>query len=75
MTRFNLHLPYGDLVSISVYSISGRLLLDYKRDLLPGNHTFTFSGGNEKIYILSARTEKYTSSAKLIHTGGFGSGK
>jgi peptidoglycan/xylan/chitin deacetylase (PgdA/CDA1 family) len=74
MTRFNLQLPYGDLVNFSVYNISGKLLLDYKRELPSGNHTFAFSGGSENIYLLSARTEKYTASAKLIHTGGFGSG-
>ena len=28
MTRFSLTLPYGDMVNISVYSISGKLLLD-----------------------------------------------
>jgi peptidoglycan/xylan/chitin deacetylase (PgdA/CDA1 family) len=74
MTRFNLHLPYGDLVNISVYSISGKLLLDYKRDLPAGNHTFSFSGSSENIYLLSARTEKYSASAKLIYAGGYGTG-
>ena len=72
MTRFNLHLPHGDLVNISVYSISGKALLVYKRELPAGNHTFSFRGSSEKIYLLSARTEKYTASAKLVYAGGYG---
>jgi peptidoglycan/xylan/chitin deacetylase (PgdA/CDA1 family) len=72
MTRFNLHLPHGDLVNISVFSISGKPILSFKRELPAGNHTFSFSGSGEKIYLLSAWTEKYTASAKLINAGGYG---
>ncbi len=74
MTRFSLTLPYGDMVNISVYSISGKLLLDLKRELPAGNHYFSFRGGSETIYLLSARTEKYTASIKLISADGYGTG-
>ena len=72
MTRFNLHLQNDDLVYISVYSISGKLLLDLKRDLPAGDHSFAFSGSSEKIYLLSARTERFSSSSKLINSSGYG---
>ena len=39
-----------------------------------GNHYFSFRGGSETIYLLSARTEKYTASIKLISADGYGTG-
>jgi peptidoglycan/xylan/chitin deacetylase (PgdA/CDA1 family) len=66
-TQFNICLPENDNVSINIFNISGKTVLKWERSLLPGNHSFTFNGSREKLYLLSVKTSTYSSAIKMIN--------
>ena len=61
-THFDIYMPEDDILSLSIFNISGKQIFKYERNLPSGNHSFTFTGNKEKMYLLSARTRKYSSS-------------
>lgn len=75
-TNFNIYLPQNDLLTITVCNILGQELLHFERNLPAGRHSFTFSGSNEKIYFLTAKTRHYSAGIKMVNCGGeiYGSG-
>lgn len=74
-TDFEIYIAHGDHVSINIYNISGRLILNFERNLDAGNHHFGFTGSGEKFYIVSARSGKYSASIKMINAGTINSSK
>jgi peptidoglycan/xylan/chitin deacetylase (PgdA/CDA1 family) len=70
-THFSVFLSDADKVSLDIFSISGKVVLNYERNLPPGRHTFTFKGGEEKIYLLSLRTSTCSSAIKMINGATF----
>jgi peptidoglycan/xylan/chitin deacetylase (PgdA/CDA1 family) len=69
-TDFNIYLPKNDKLSIFVYNLSGKLILRYETNLPSGNHSFTFSGNDEKVYLLSVRTSTNSSAIKMFNVAG-----
>ncbi len=69
-THFNIHLPMDDKVSISIFNVAGRAILNYDRSLNAGDHAFVFRGSREKIYLLSVKTGSCSSSIKMLNTSG-----
>lgn len=68
-THFNIYLPQNDLLSINVYNILGKLMLNYERDMPAGNNSFTFTGSEEKIYLLTVKTRNYSAGIKMVNLG------
>jgi peptidoglycan/xylan/chitin deacetylase (PgdA/CDA1 family) len=68
-TNFNICLQQDVKLTISIYNVSGKLLLNYEKQMPAGNHSFTFSGGAEEIYFLVAKTPGYSSAIKMINLG------
>jgi peptidoglycan/xylan/chitin deacetylase (PgdA/CDA1 family) len=66
-THFTIHLPRADLLILNIFSMTGKLVLNYEQSLSSGNHTFVFRGSMEKIYILSVKTRDYSSSIKMMN--------
>ena len=71
-THFNVCLPEEDKLTISIFNVAGTVILNYERNLPPGLHSFSFSGGEDKVYLLSAKTGKYSSAIKMLNTDGVG---
>jgi peptidoglycan/xylan/chitin deacetylase (PgdA/CDA1 family) len=68
-THFDIYLPDDDMLSISIFNISGMLIFKYEMNLPSGNHSFTFTGSEEKMYLLSVNTHNYSSSIKMLNNG------
>ena len=71
-TRFNIYLPEEDKLNLCIFNVSGMAILNFESNLPPGLHSFSFSGGGEKVYLLSAKTGKYSASIKMLNTEGTG---
>ena len=69
-TRFNIHLTEADKTDIHIFNTSGRILLRHEVYLPAGDHSFTFSGNGEKIYLVSVKTSTCSSSIKMMNTSG-----
>jgi len=70
VTRFNIHLTESDKTDINIFSTSGKLILKYEKYLQAGDHSFTFSGRGEKIYLVSVKTSTSSSAIKMMNTSG-----
>jgi peptidoglycan/xylan/chitin deacetylase (PgdA/CDA1 family) len=68
-TNFNICLQEDVKLTLSIYNILGKLLLNYEKQMPSGNHSFTFTGGDEEIYFLVAKTPDYSSAIKMINIG------
>lgn len=51
-TKFNILVKKSQEVQIIVTNIQGHHLIELKTTLIPGDHKFTFSSGNERQYIV-----------------------
>lgn len=71
-TNFNIYLPHDDRLTIAVFTLSGKVILNFERDLTSGLHSFTFSSSEEKVYLLSAKSSKYSASIKMLNIQGTG---
>lgn len=69
-TDFNIYMPRADLLTIHVYNIQGKELLQFEKNMPAGCHSFTFTGPNETIYFLTAGTRNYSKSIRMIQAGG-----
>jgi peptidoglycan/xylan/chitin deacetylase (PgdA/CDA1 family) len=63
-------LPQDDELRINIYNILGKVILSYERNVPAGNHSFTFTGSEEKIYLLSVKTSNYSADIKVVNMGG-----
>lgn len=68
-TIFNVCLPEDEKLTIGISNVLGKLLLNYEQQMPSGNHSFTFSGGEEEIYFLVAKTNGYSSAIKMMNLG------
>jgi len=68
-TSLDIYIPENDLLSIRIYSLSGKLLINFEKELPAGDHLFEFTGNNETFYILSVKTNKYSESRKIVKHG------
>lgn len=71
-TNFDIYLPQDDLLIIKIYNVSGREILSYERAMPAGNHSYTFTGDEEKIYLISASAGNYSAGIKMVNPGGTG---
>ena len=69
-TQFNIYLPEDDKISINIFNASGKAILNYERYLQSGDHSFTFTGSGEKLYLLSAKTSTHSSAIKMLNGSG-----
>jgi peptidoglycan/xylan/chitin deacetylase (PgdA/CDA1 family) len=67
-TNFNIYLPKDDKLTINAFNMSGKSILSWERNLPPGNHSFTFTGSKEKIFLLSVKTSTYSAAIKMLNT-------
>jgi peptidoglycan/xylan/chitin deacetylase (PgdA/CDA1 family) len=65
-THFNIYLPKDDRLNISILNLSGKVILKYERYLSAGNHSFSFTGSEENIYLLSVKTSTFSSAIKML---------
>jgi peptidoglycan/xylan/chitin deacetylase (PgdA/CDA1 family) len=65
-TDINIYLPKDDKLNISIFNISGIAILNWERNLPSGNHSFTFTGSAERMYLLSAKTSTCSSAIKML---------
>lgn len=65
-TNFNAIIEQDGLVTIEVYSISGKLVCNYIGKLSPGAYQFKFSSNETGLYIIKATTGNNTSTIKAI---------
>lgn len=72
LTRMQFNLPGGGFTAISVYDISGRKITEFRDFLSEGQHSFKISDLNRGIYFISLRSDKYSSSGRLISAGSGG---
>jgi peptidoglycan/xylan/chitin deacetylase (PgdA/CDA1 family) len=70
ITHFNIILPEDDKLTLNIYNASGKAVMSYERFLPSGNHSFTFTGSGEKLYLLSAKTSTFSSSIKMLNSSG-----
>ncbi len=68
-TNFDIYLPQDDKLRINIYNILGKVILSYDRNMPAGNHSFTFTGSEEKIYLLSVKTSNYSADIKIVEYG------
>jgi len=66
-TRFSIHLPYNDDITISIYDINGRLVLRDSRSLIAGNHVFKLTLGATQSYVLNVQGSKESASIKMVN--------
>ena len=71
-THFNIYLPEDDRLSINIFNASGQVVLSYEKYLPEGEHSFTFTGSSEKLYLLSAKTSTFSSAIKMLNGSGLG---
>ena len=67
-TSVNIYLPERDHIEILIYNLLGKEVANYDGDLHAGNHSFTFSPGKDRCYILSATWKGKTKSIKMFST-------
>jgi peptidoglycan/xylan/chitin deacetylase (PgdA/CDA1 family) len=70
-THFNIYMPEPDKLNITVFDLSGKTILNYNDHMPAGDHSFTFSGGEDQIYLLSAKTSIRSSAIKMLNSSGF----
>lgn len=68
-TRFEITLPHGESVLISLLNAYGRQVLRYEIQLPAGISYFRLKGGIDKLCFLSVRTRSHTAGIKMINTG------
>ena len=66
-TRFSIHLPYNDDITLSIYDINGRLVLRDSRSLIAGNHVFKLTLGATQSYVLNVQGSKESASIKMVN--------
>ena len=69
-TNFDIYLPQDDKLRINIYNVLGKVILNYERNMPAGNHSFTFTGSEEKMYLLSVKTSSYFADIKVVNIGG-----
>ncbi len=66
-TNFNVCLQEDEKLTIGIYNVSGKLLLNYEMQMPAGNHSFSFSEGSEEIYFLVAKIQGHSTAIKMIN--------
>jgi peptidoglycan/xylan/chitin deacetylase (PgdA/CDA1 family) len=69
-TNFDIYLPQNDLLIINIYNVLGKVLSNFERNMPAGNHSFIFTGSEEKIYFVTAKTRNYSADIKMVNLGG-----
>lgn len=69
----SLYIPDEDLVRISVTDLLGRQVIRHGQKLPKGIHTFSFTPGGERLYMITAEWKGFSQNAKIVnqskHTG------
>jgi peptidoglycan/xylan/chitin deacetylase (PgdA/CDA1 family) len=68
-TSFDVNLDKTEMITLKISDITGRGIIDFNRELMPGRHSFIFKGGKDNMYIVSLRTSSSLSSMKMINAG------
>jgi len=68
-TDFVVNLPQEGAVSIKVFDVSGRMLIEYNGNAMAGVNMFGISLLQPNIYFLSVTSNGITSTIKLMNTG------
>jgi len=68
-TSFMLNVPEKDLIKINVFDLIGREVANFTDILDAGSHSFTFDAGNEKYYLLTAKSSSVSKSIKMMNFG------
>ena len=74
-TNFDIYLPHDDKLRINIYNVLGKMILNYESDMPAGNHSFTFTGSEEKIYLFSVKTSNYSADIKVVNMAGISNSK
>jgi len=72
-TSFNIWMPQKGKLSIVVYDLAGRELLNYNSYLNQGKHSFLFVSGQENFYLLIANVNGIQKTIKMINLPGYSS--
>ncbi len=73
-TKIDIFLPECDDITIDVYDLLGRKVVNYEGSHESGMQHFTFIGGNSKNYILTVSSKKYLQYIQMIQFGEVSSG-
>jgi uncharacterized protein (TIGR02145 family) len=73
-TNIDIFLPECDDITIDVYDLLGRKVVNYEGSHESGMQHFTFFGGNSKNYILTVSSKKYLQYIQMIQFGEVSSG-
>jgi len=73
-TKIDIFLPECDDITIDVYDLLGRKVVNYEGSHESGMQHFTFFGGNSKNYILTVSSKKYLQYIQMIQFGEVSSG-
>jgi len=68
-TSFMLNVPEKDLIKINVFDLIGREVANFTDILDAGSHSFTFDAGNDKYYLLTAKSSSVSKSIKMMNFG------
>jgi uncharacterized protein (TIGR02145 family) len=68
-TEIGISIPGKQKVTMLLHDLSGRELARFEGPLSPGNHSFTCSGGQSNVLILSVISETHVQSLKLLRLG------
>jgi uncharacterized protein (TIGR02145 family) len=66
-TSFMLNVPEKDLIKINVFDLIGREVANFTDILDAGSHSFTFDAGNDKYYLLTAKSSSVSKSIKMMN--------
>jgi uncharacterized protein (TIGR02145 family) len=67
--KMQFDLPESGETLITLYEITGRIIVQIRDFLSTGNHTFGIQGIKEGIYFVRVNTGKYSSAGRLISSG------
>jgi hypothetical protein len=66
-TSLSLFIPEKDIVKIHVTDLMGRQVIRLEQELLKGIHTFTFTPGDEELYLVNAEWKGYSKTIKIVN--------
>lgn len=74
-TTIQLDIPAKDMVSIIVTDLLGRIIIQTKRVLDQGKHSFVFTPGTGDLFLFTAQWQGHSSTIKMLRTGYISEGK
>jgi uncharacterized protein (TIGR02145 family) len=66
-TIINLYIPDEDFVRISVTDLLGRQVIGLGQKLQKGTHTFSFTPGGERLYLITAEWKGFSRNVKIVN--------